>query len=81
MFSVIDDVFGTNLFQNGYLDVFMFTIEDLYNLIEREANKLDTDALIAELESRGYVVKEEGEEYDKKRDCRKMWSQSRWSYL
>lgn len=59
MFSVIDDVFGTNLFQDGGdLDVFMFTIEDLYNLIEREANKLDTDALIAELVSRGYTFEE-----------------------
>lgn len=38
-FSTIDDELGTNLFQNGDIDIYFFTIKDLYNLIEREVNK------------------------------------------
>ena len=38
LFDAIDDEFGTNLFQNRDIDIYLMTIEDLYNLIEREIN-------------------------------------------
>lgn len=39
LFSAIDDELGSNLFQNRDIDIYRFTIEDLYNMIEREVNK------------------------------------------